>query len=652
VDDTVFIFSALANLLIAHKRLKIKEIYMAFSEPTAYHHEQNYSETDRKTLGIHYTPDSIVDYIVRQTLTPLVKSPESLLNIKILDTACGSGLFLLKAFDILAEQWIQQFGYFNHEDARYLIENCLFGIDIDENAVHTAKQHLATKISDENQRDSLKFSIIAQDALSLKKNQQVQLDIGKNVERIGFDGQQFDCIIGNPPYVRIQNTSLSKNELQAIYQTAQGRFDLSSLFIELAEFLLKQGGRVGFVISNKILTTAATKTLRQFLATQFCIEEIVDLSDTKLFNAAILPLILIAERAIRNGNNIQYSHIIQTSYPTNSILQTDNLLAFLTDLSNIAETHVEYKHKCFQIRRFQTILPKQHTTWAFHHQAEHNLLVKLKSQSATTLEQVSEKISVGLKTTADLIFIKPMTQAFIAQHQFESQLIFPVLESENVKRWHCDWQSEKDLSVLYPYTESSNKVFPIDLADYPYAASYLRQHHAQLAARTYLQQARRQWYEIWVHHAPASFRQRKIVTPDISTRNCFALDEQGFFVNGTCFFIILKPDTLTFYHAILGLLNSNVIEYFHKVSCGNTLYAKRFRYWTSYIKHYPIPRKLLDSMELQTQLAQNTAQLIQATTQDEIVALEWHNNQLCYQLFDLTQEDIHEIEKKLASFKL
>jgi len=76
---------------------------MTLSEPTAYHHEQNYSATDRKTLGIHYTPDSIVDYIVRQTLAPCFKSPDFLLKIKILDPACGSGLFLLKAFDILAE---------------------------------------------------------------------------------------------------------------------------------------------------------------------------------------------------------------------------------------------------------------------------------------------------------------------------------------------------------------------------------------------------------------------------------------------------------------------------------------------------------------------------------------------------------------------
>jgi len=57
---------------------------MTLSEPTAYHHEQNYSATDRKTLGIHYTPDSIVDYIVRQTLAPCFKSPDFLLKIKIL----------------------------------------------------------------------------------------------------------------------------------------------------------------------------------------------------------------------------------------------------------------------------------------------------------------------------------------------------------------------------------------------------------------------------------------------------------------------------------------------------------------------------------------------------------------------------------------
>lgn len=625
---------------------------MTFSEPTAYHHEQNYSETDRKTLGVHYTPDSIVDYIARQTLAPLIKHPDSFLQIKILDPACGSGLFLLKAFDILAEQWKQQFGHFTDADARHVIENCLFGIDIDENAVHAAKKYLAAKIFDENQREMLKLNIIAHDALSLKRNQQTQLNIDKNDELTCFDGLKFDCIIGNPPYVRIQNTSGQKKQLQSLYQTAQGRFDLSNLFIELAEFFLKEEGRLGFIISNKILTTTATKSLRHFLTTHFSIEEIIDLSDTKLFNAAILPLILIAQKTLNNETNILYAHITQINFPTIPVHPVNDLLKFLAGLNTVSESTVEYNQKCFQINRFYTQLPSQQTTWTFHPQAEQRILQKLKQHASLTLEQLSEKISVGLKTTADSVFIKPMTQIFITRHQFESQLIFPVLESENVRRWRCDWQLEKDLSVLYPYIEIDNKVFPIDLIDYPHVANYLQKHYDQLAGRVYLQQARRQWYEIWVHHAPESFRQRKIVTPDISAHNCFAIDEQAFFVNGTCFFIILKQNNLTFYQAILGLLNSSVIEYFHKICNSNTLYAKRFRYWTSYVKHYPIPKKLLDSTELQMRLAQNTAQLTQTTNQEEITVLEHYNNQLCYQLFDLTEDDICEIENKLVSFLL
>jgi tRNA1(Val) A37 N6-methylase TrmN6 len=626
---------------------------MILNESSAYQHEKNYSEANRKALGIHYTPDAIVDYIVRKTLAPFFKESNSFISIRIIDPACGSGLFLLKAFDVLAEQWLKHTGNFTCNDAQYLIENCLFGIDIDEQAVCIAKQYLLEKAFNGKQPLKIKFNLIVDDALTIKKNQQTELISCLNNATHASYHQYFDCVIGNPPYIRIQNNSAKINELQSVYQTAQGRFDLSSLFFELAAFLLKNNGRLGFIVSNKLLTTSAAKIVRQFLAFHFCITDITDLSDTKLFNAAVLPLILIAERSTEKNKLLLYSHITQTNHPSYPIEKITNLLSFLSNLNNFAETCVEQNNKVFQIKRFQTTLPNvNNSVWTFHNEIENNVLDKLKSQSACILDNLCEKISVGLKTTADNVFIKPMTQQFIIQHQFEPQLVFPVLESENVKRWYCKWQPEQDLSVLYPYLKKDEKLIPIDLNNYPFTASYLQQHRTQLEGRTYLQQAKRQWYEIWVHHSPTSFQQRKIVTPDISTHNCFALDEKNFFVNGTCFYIVLKNNSQAFYYAMLGLLNSNVIEYFHKVSNNNTLYAKRFRYWTSYIKYYPIPKKFMDSIKLQTQLAENTAQLCQARTQEEIAILENYNNALCYQLFDLTKTEIQEITNRLASFKL
>src|SRR3972149_4864999 len=140
---------------------------MTLIEIKARQHEQTYSIDHRKLLGTHYTPASVVDYIVNRTLRPYLESPDLFTNIRILDPACGSGLFLLKAYDVLANCWKKTFGSFTHKDAQYLIENHLFGIDIDEQAVLATRRHLIQKPS---LADAISFSlnIVIGDALCLR----------------------------------------------------------------------------------------------------------------------------------------------------------------------------------------------------------------------------------------------------------------------------------------------------------------------------------------------------------------------------------------------------------------------------------------------------------------------------------------------------
>ena len=631
---------------------------MTLIEIKARQHEQTYSIDHRKLLGTHYTPDSVVDYIVNRTLRPYLESPDLFTNIRILDPACGSGLFLLKAYDVLANCWKKTFGSFTPKDAQYLIENHLFGIDIDEQAVLATRRHLIQKASlADGVSFNIDFNIIVGDALCLRPFYN-QMQIGKqSLPKPSFGKKflehSFDCILGNPPYVRIQNTPLEKRERYiSAYTTAVGRFDVSSLFFELSDYLLKENGRLGFIVSNKILSTSGAKKLRSFLLTHFAIEEIVDLSDTKLFDSAVLPLIFIATRSKEHPNHIAYSSLMESHRKTDTVQQTTNLLKFLKDSGIPSETDVSIDGRVFKVQRFFATLPsKRVNVWTFHNERENALLSKLKEQSACTIGDLCEKISVGLKTTADSVFIKPMTENFVKQHGIEKKLVFPLIESHNVNRWTCSWNSQTDLYVLYPHVEQNGKVIPVDLNKYPRAKNYLEEHRPQLEGRSYLKESQRQWYEIWVHQSPRDFRQRKIITPDIASHNRFALDDNGFFVNGTCFYLILKDKSDISYYSILGLLNSKVIEYFHKTTSGNSLYAKRFRYWTSYISVYPVAKKLFNSTQLITQLIQNVSRLLNNPVDKEHAAIEKENDNLCYQLFDLTKSEIQEIETILSVYR-
>lgn len=626
-------------------------------ETQAREHELTYSEEHRKQLGTHYTPDSIVDYIVRHTLNTMLESAECLQDIKILDPACGSGLFLLKAYDVLAEKWRTTFGDFGQNEAKNIICNSLFGIDIDERAVTTTKQHLLEKASlPKSELHLLNHNIVVGDALTLKlPSKQFEFDDHNTEGLVGsnhFAEHSFHCIVGNPPYIRIQNTSQVKREYYtSTYVTASGRFDIATLFLELSEYLLREQGRLGFIVSNKILSTLGAKKLRAFLLSHFSIEEIIDLSDTKLFEAAVLPMIFIASRSRDNSNHIAYSSITESLNGNKNNIQTNDLLGFIANSQIPLETNVTLSNKVFHIQRFYAKPPSfRANVWTFHNERENRLLTKLKLNSVYTLNEISEKISVGLKTTADTVFIKPMTNDFIKKVGLESDLVFPLLESHNIGRWKYSWDSGSDLFVLYPHVEINDKVVPANLEKYPNAKNYLESNRSQLEARTYLIKSGRRWYEIWVHQSPKDFLKRKIITPDISSYNRFAIDDKAFFVNGTCFYIILKEKSEQWYYAILGLLNSKVIEYFHKTTSGNTLYAKRFRYWSSYIGSYPIAKRLFNSPELSSAIIQNVSRLLRTTNKEELIECENINDHLCYELFDLSNDDIQEIESTLLIY--
>ena len=113
----------------------------------AFSHQSAYSIESRKLLGVHYTPDAVIEYIVRLTLRPYFEQSDaaSVRNLTIVDPACGSGLFLLKAFDVLRSFWTQRLGHFRAEEARHILENNLYGVDIDASAVRVAKERLAHK---------------------------------------------------------------------------------------------------------------------------------------------------------------------------------------------------------------------------------------------------------------------------------------------------------------------------------------------------------------------------------------------------------------------------------------------------------------------------------------------------------------------------
>ncbi len=267
----------------------------------------------RKQLGQYYTPAWIVDYIVEHTLGPaLNEDPERLLGeFTVLDPACGDGAFLIGALQFLAQQ-AESFPRTQHRLLFRSIVDSIHGVDVDPKALKKCQQQLEEisetilKISaDFSQRVLLGNSLIQTEANATrifgdKLEERHPLDWHRVYPWVMRDGG-FDVIIGNPPFLGIKAMDDSlKNYIRSRYRTVHQQFDILIPFIELGLQLLRPGGRLGYIISNKILAADYGTQLRKTLVSNFIIEQMVDLSNLNAFeNAATYPHIIILRKPRR-----------------------------------------------------------------------------------------------------------------------------------------------------------------------------------------------------------------------------------------------------------------------------------------------------------------------------------------------------------------
>ncbi len=320
----------------------------------------------RKAGGVYYTPTYIVDYIVKNTVGKLVegKTPEQAAKLKVLDPACGSGSFLIGAYQQLLD-W--HFDYYVKDPGKYakgrnpalvqksdgtykltlserkriLMDN-IFGVDIDAQAVEVTRLSLLLKVLEgENQQtlivgralpdlsSNIKCgnSLIGSDFLDGK-----QLDSDEIARINPFDwekefsqvfptpspmvpngrgqgegkegkgeGGGFDAVIGNPPYGYMMDED-SKQYFYKKYSNQDYQLDFYLLFLEKYYSLLKENGFLGVIVSNTWLQSITLKKIRKYLINSYSWKKILHLPE-KIFKAVIDTHVLIFEKCIPSSDN-------------------------------------------------------------------------------------------------------------------------------------------------------------------------------------------------------------------------------------------------------------------------------------------------------------------------------------------------------------
>ncbi|MGB2841510.1 MAG: TaqI-like C-terminal specificity domain-containing protein [Halobacteriota archaeon] len=391
---------------------------------------------------------------------------------------------------------------------------------------------------------------------------------------------RYDFVVGNPPYVRVQTLPKEVNEyLRKNYKTVMGKFDLSVLFMERGINWLSEHGEIGFITSNKFIRSHYGDKIRNFISNNHSIRELIDFGDTGVFkDATNYPSIIIVRKNLERENKLKFINVLRPK---------DEILKYITKYLFKSK----YKDNFIEILDIDQLRLKD--SWEFLSTEEQKTIEKIRKKAFLNLGKISKRINEGVVTGNNDVFINPFTEHFIKEHSFEEELICPLLRGKNVKKWGFKWTGKIpkiDTFILYPYEKKNGSFDVVELSDYPNIMRYLEQYKGILENRkswgmTILEAGKR-WYELW--HPNPQMLEEKIVTPDISTENNFCLDEHGSWLcMDTCFVIILENKYKKFYPFVLGLLNSKLIEFYHK-HISPFVSGGYYRYKKQYLERLPI----------------------------------------------------------------
>ncbi|HRJ75032.1 MAG TPA: N-6 DNA methylase, partial [Anaerolineales bacterium] len=303
--------------------------------------------------GVYYTPSYIVEYIVKNTVGKLVedKNPDEVSKIKIVDPACGSGSFLLGAYQFLLdwhldyyashspEKWVKNKTLLTADNKTYrlsidekkrILLNNIHGVDLDPQAVEVTKLSLLLKVVEDpgqlkmfeeghilpNLNKNIKNgnALIGTDYFSgqmfgdMEEMKRIKPFDWKSEFPEVFKRGGFDVVVGNPPYIRIQRIDHADADyLYKKYKSPTSKADISLVFLENSLTILNSRGIAGLICTSQWLTTDYGKNLRAMLS-DGKLSAIVDFGSLPVFESAqTYPAIFIL--SLNTTNRLEYKKI-------------------------------------------------------------------------------------------------------------------------------------------------------------------------------------------------------------------------------------------------------------------------------------------------------------------------------------------------------
>ncbi|MGD9569359.1 MAG: N-6 DNA methylase [Sedimentibacter sp.] len=488
IEEKVFNIITLNKHYVDLKSFRPAELYELLLTPT-----------EKKKLGQIYTPIDIIHKMLFQ-LFEIKKVDKS---IKILDPSCGGGYFLIEAF-------IKIKNYLKDEvDDKYIIENILYGIDIDDFSIFLTKAGI---LFTSNCAD-IKFNIFNIDFLT---------------ESFKFD--EFDIIVGNPPYVGHKNSTMEykKTLYERFSDVFYDKADISYCFFKKSKDLLKSDGVISFITSRYFMEALYADKMRAYIKNNFNIISLVDFSGNNVFKDAMVSPTIIT-LSIIGGNKNTFSF-------------------------------VKYNEGCMDTFMYEQDKLNE-TGWIILKDEEEQLFNRIDKISNTFIQDICT-IKQGIITGLDKAFI--VDEKTIEEYHIENNLLKKWIKNSNITKTGIKYNN---LYLIYTNIIDCEQ-------NYPNAINYLSVYEDRLKNRRECIKGYRRWFDLQWSRNQSDFENPKIVFPYKSRHNNFYYDESKYFCSADVYFMnnISRKIPLDYF---LLYLNSDIFEFYFKCKAkkvGSNIY--------------------------------------------------------------------------------
>lgn len=526
----------------------------------------------RKSTGVYYTPDYIVQYLTESCLSKLNIRPNNIPRIG--DFACGSGSFLVASISSLIlrlrqydsdKNWAREL-----VDGRYVI-----GIDIDKRAVTMTRLSLWLRFTEEPYPlplPRLEEIVICGDSLSDSPWKSIP--------------NEYDVILGNPPFLATKRTP-NREELAAKFRAAQGRYDYSYLFLELALNHLRANGLIGMVIPNRLFTNRDANIIRDLLTAETNIVSIADFGTNEVFEGTSAYVCAIVSQKTDN-----HSDLVRVINVKN--LSTPFMTELLLSASDIDEEEIEDQSL---VAYNSEPHPRGQNPWLLVAPKDKKLRTYLEDESYL-LGSIAG-IYQGIRTGANDIFIVNLLSGYESDlvqviNQFgeqgivEKALLHPVAFGSDIRK---NEPVRAANYLIYPYRNNS-VITEVELKEnYRNTYRYLLRYKNALVGRASIKAGNLKWYELVRKRDSEWLSQPKLLIRDLALETSFSIDQSGnnYLVGGTAV-VPIESDIML---PLLSYLNSQLVnQYIRQVTPSFRGGFQKFE--PQHLQKIPVLKRVLD----------------------------------------------------------